>query len=1285
MSEAIENKFGLDASAALQALTQLDSGFAKLSANLASSASSFTEFNSNAGRTVAALIQIRDRANEAADALGRLNKVPRPPSVSGGGLPGVGGSDASAGLLTGSAAAAQFNQLLGGTTPAVQQTAQAMNAGATATANYGANFDRLVRVLQTQLVVRALNQLRDAVEDSVGGFIKFSTAIAQIQTISTDETFGQLADQVRKLSDEFNVPILDVAKAKYEALSNGFDTAETSTTLLTAALKFSKVGIATTAQSMDLLSGALNAFGQDAGQAETLAGKLFETIRLGKVVGSELATAFGRVAPIGKEIGASQDELLAAFSSITIGGVKASEAATQIRATLASLLKPSTDMAEALHKLGFESGEQAIGALGFQGALQALIGTTNGSITAISGLFPNIRAIGGVLRETTTGVDIFQDHLAKIKAASSGLLNQKYDVFIKTNANEVETDMHKLKNFFTVDLGEQLTNKLHDAFSTVGIENVIHLMQQLVPDILLGVAALTAFAAATSIASVATGLLSANLYTLDAAGKSVWSANAASIALKGTLLGIGALLISYDLGKAFGQHLVDEIEAPQKALEKTQATFQAFQDQKRSAANNLDDQTETAQAQQLHKYNAAARLSFFQEVDDAKEANQKTLDESKSSIDKLIGIRSRFATDLQRSATTAENDITSSKKRNVDLQGQLEDRQFNQRLNNLYAYNTKSSEYARSEAEQSRALFLARDAASKLGKANTPDQKEAGENEFKRAEAYAEQALQTAKTSGNLIQQQDAERVIQSIIRQKIDAETQYQATRKAAADAEEAGAAKERDRVTKLRAAEKDFLDNAAVTNSKGDLLSDTDRAANKQKALAALTEIKNLLFGPDAKSSFGDLLSFDKLQKDFKQGITGKEVEALFKTTPENLNSVHKQLQGSIDTYGPILLKFAPDPNSLLKLPVNKWFDDFDKQVNERTARDSKLRVVGAQEQALTQKLNDALAAGEHAINQQKTRSEAFFNGGPPTTGQPTNDPDIDNDPHFQAKQKIGDEYYAIRQKISDLFKNPDEITSGLVASLQKRFSEVKDNKENIGFGLEGGRTDLAIAKLKEYIELQEKRNTLEQQFPAHSTELNDNKEKTGNDSFEAFSANLEKDKADAAKKAAEAAAAAVPAYQSQADASARTAANAERAAAASAAAAKAGLYYPANATVTDFGSGDKQTRAPSSFSTGGNVPMQYFDSGGATKGIDTIPSMLAPHEVVMNQGASAKWFSTLQAMNAGVNPQAQRSQSGDTFQIGDINISESGDAKATAREVINQIRREQRRGSGYSLNNG
>ena len=91
------------------------------------------------------------------------------------------------------------------------------------------------------------------------------------------------------------------------------------------------------------------------------------------------------------------EELQASFISLTIGGVKATEAATQLRGVMTGLLKPSEGMKGAFREIGVESGEAAIATWGFQGTLQKLISTTGGSASEIAKLFQNVRGLAGVL------------------------------------------------------------------------------------------------------------------------------------------------------------------------------------------------------------------------------------------------------------------------------------------------------------------------------------------------------------------------------------------------------------------------------------------------------------------------------------------------------------------------------------------------------------------------------------------------------------------------------------------------------------------------------------------------------------------------------------------------------------------------------------------------------------------------------------------------------------------------------------------------------------------------
>ena len=88
------------------------------------------------------------------------------------------------------------------------------------------------------------------------------------------------------------------------------------------------------------------------------------------------------------QLGIRLDELQASYAAITIGGVKTAEAAMQIRGAMTALVKPTAEMKKALRQLGYESGEQAVAALGFVGAMRAVIATPEGSTTSIARLLP---------------------------------------------------------------------------------------------------------------------------------------------------------------------------------------------------------------------------------------------------------------------------------------------------------------------------------------------------------------------------------------------------------------------------------------------------------------------------------------------------------------------------------------------------------------------------------------------------------------------------------------------------------------------------------------------------------------------------------------------------------------------------------------------------------------------------------------------------------------------------------------------------------------------------------
>jgi len=93
-----------------------------------------------------------------------------------------------------------------------------------------------------------------------------------------------------------------------------------------------------------------------------------------------------------------------------------------------------------------------------------------------------------------------------------------------------------------------------------------------------------------------------------------------------------------------------------------------------------------------------------------------------------------------------------------------------------------------------------------------------------------------------------------------------------------------------------------------------------------------------------------------------------------------------------------------------------------------------------------------------------------------------------------------------------------------------------------------------------------------------------------------------------------------------------------------------------------------------------MMHLAAGGsATRGIDTIPAMLSPGEFVMNARSSRKFYSQLQAMNAGQQP-TYRENGGSVTNVGDVHVAVNGGSTATQtiREIGRGLHREIRRGT-------
>lgn len=470
MSTDLTQTLGFDATSALASLTQLDGALATLEARMTAAAATMRQFNTAGNSTSQLLSRLASNATKAAAALNTLGG-----SSGTGKIQGFAAAYNNVGAAVNTAAAS----VAAGSKSIVASTAAAGTQGAANADRLTTSLKLLSRITFTQAVVRALSTLRNTLKDVAGEAVDFQKKVALIQTIDqSGQSADQLKNSIRSLSDAFNVPQLEVADALYQTISNQIGEAGQSVQFLTEALKFARATNSNAADSVDLLSGAIKSFNLGVDDTARVATTFFKTIDLGRITADRLANTFGRVGPQAGALGLSLEEVGAAIAAISVKGSSSNESLTQFRGIITALVKPTDAMKATIADLGFSSAQAAIKTLGFTGVLKALADSTGNSNEAFAKLFPNVRGLGGAISLTADGAKALAADLDEMVAASSKTNTDKFLVATATDAERVTSDLNKLKNALTDELGQAFLKAAADVSNfTGGVGGLIELIR----------------------------------------------------------------------------------------------------------------------------------------------------------------------------------------------------------------------------------------------------------------------------------------------------------------------------------------------------------------------------------------------------------------------------------------------------------------------------------------------------------------------------------------------------------------------------------------------------------------------------------------------------------------------------------------------------------------------------------------------------------------------------------------------------------------------------------------
>ena len=290
------------------------------------------------------------------------------------------------------------------------------------------------------------------------------TAMRNIQSISkqTDAEIAALSDTFLDMSQDAKQTTdtaTSLAAGFYDIQSSGFAGAN-AMKVLQASTKAASAGLTSTSVASRAIVSALNAYGLEADQATRVSDTLFKTVDIGVVSFEELATNLGDVLGTGAVAGVSIEELGAAFATMTKSGISAAESGTALNQVMLSFISPTKESADAAKELGIDLSAATLESLGLGGAMALITDKAGGNVEAISELFPNVRALKGVLSLTREEMGPFAGDLAAIGDAA-GSTQAAFDIQTKSMAAQW-ADFRNDMTGIAIDIGTALVPTLVD-------------------------------------------------------------------------------------------------------------------------------------------------------------------------------------------------------------------------------------------------------------------------------------------------------------------------------------------------------------------------------------------------------------------------------------------------------------------------------------------------------------------------------------------------------------------------------------------------------------------------------------------------------------------------------------------------------------------------------------------------------------------------------------------------------------------------------------------------------
>ena len=381
--------------------------------------------------------------------------------------------------------------------------------------------------------------------------VDFEEKMSNVATLidTNTESIEDMGDSVLALATKLPVPIDDLTSSLYDIRSAGI-VAEKSMETLEGAAKLSVAGLSSVEEATNISTSALNAFASEGLTAAQTNNILFKTVKAGKTTIAELAKSFGASTQQMSGAGVKLADFSAATAALTTTGVPASVAQTQLKASIAALLKPTAQMEKVFKGLGVTTGKELLANYDNLGEAFSAISSKSKELGVNTGkAWGSTEAFGATTALTTTLAETYIDTLGSMTDGVDDL-GVAFDKQSKTGKAQMQLAKNNMESL-SVTLGQAVIPMI-----TMLVEAVTPVIQKFskwskenkgtLKTIMKVAAAIAGFAFAVSGASFAIGIAQKAMVIFNA----VMSANPIALVIVG-VLALGVAL--YGVYRAFNQ------------------------------------------------------------------------------------------------------------------------------------------------------------------------------------------------------------------------------------------------------------------------------------------------------------------------------------------------------------------------------------------------------------------------------------------------------------------------------------------------------------------------------------------------------------------------------------------------------------------------------------------------------------------------------------------------------------------------------------------------------------